>query len=672
MASLMANFRIGTRIAAGFVIVLALLAVVSVVGYQGLGAAMAGLDSYTSVSGNMVRLLGIERDFNGMRRQVLSYSYTGDPKVVARVQEIEKAIDGEFAKAIEVTKDPGRKANLEKMKVEASAYEANFNKLVALRTSRDKLIRDDVNPLSAQAQAKLNDIAKAAYESKDMGLAALAGMAQERLMASRLTALKFLAEPDAKLIDQQGEELKQFLDLTERLTKATDNAARQKLALEIADLGKRYDEAFDEAAKAVLEVNALVTIAMPKDAEEIGALMAETTGGQRQVLAKLEKDTDEDLEGDIKVTAILSLAAFVLGALLAWFIARGVTGPVNGMTNAMTKLAEGDQTTEIPSTRNKDELGSMAKAVLVFKENMIKAERLQAEQEEMKRLAEVEKRRAINEMADNFEKSVMGIVNSVSSSATELQASAQSLSSVAEQTQRQSTAVSAASEQASTNVQTVAAAAEELASSIKEISRQVDQASKVSTGAVNEALKVNSMVEGLAQAANKIGEVVNLINDIASQTNLLALNATIEAARAGDAGKGFAVVANEVKGLANQTAKATDEISGQISSVQNATKEAVDAIKGISGTITQISEISAAIASAVEEQGAATGEISRNVQQAAAGTAEVSSNITNVLQASTETGHASTQVLDAATGLSQQAEHLKEDVSRFINHLRAS
>ncbi|MBI4966843.1 MAG: HAMP domain-containing protein [Rhodospirillales bacterium] len=671
MAGLMANFRIGTRITAGFMIVLALLAAVSVIGYQGLVASMTGLDGYIEVSGNMVRLLGVERDFNGMRRQVLSYSYTGDPKTAARVREIEKVIEADFAQAIAGAKDPGRKSGLESMKAEVGSYQANFDKLAALRVRRDELVRNDMNPPGEQAQAKLNEIIKAATDSKDLGLAALAGMAQERLMASRLTAAQFLAESDAKLVELQGDQLKQFLNLAERLVQATDHPARQKLAREIGDLGKKYDDAFDEAAKAVLEVNTLVTTVLPKEAEDLAKLIEETTASQRQVLAKLEKETDEDLEGDIKVTAILSVAAFVLGALLAWFIARGVTGPVNGMTRAMIRLADGDKTTEIPSTANKDELGHMAKAVLVFKENMIKAEHLQAEQEEMKRQAEIEKRRAINEMADNFEKSVMGIVNSVSSSATELQASAQSLSSVAEQTQRQSTAVSAASEEASTNVQTVASAAEELASSIKEISRQVDQASKVSGGAVSEAKKVNGMVEGLAQAANKIGEVVNLINDIASQTNLLALNATIEAARAGDAGKGFAVVANEVKGLANQTAKATDEISGQIAAVQNATKEAVDGIKGITSTINQISEISSAIASAVEEQGAATGEISRNVQQAAAGTAEVSSNISGVLQASTETGHASTQVLDAATGLSQQAEHLKEDVNRFINHLRA-
>ncbi|MDK9721568.1 MAG: methyl-accepting chemotaxis protein [Rhodospirillales bacterium] len=389
------------------------------------------------------------------------------------------------------------------------------------------------------------------------------------------------------------------------------------------------------------------------------------------VISQIDRDEAFAALDRIKmVILVIALVGVPLIAVGGFAIARGISNPIGSITNVMTKLKDGQRSVEVPYTANHDEVGEMARAVEVFKQNLIKVEAMQVEQERLKHQAEEDHKRTLFDMADNFEKSVMGIVSAVSSSATELHSSAQSLSAMAEQTQRQATAVAAASDEASTNVQTVAAAAEELSSSISEIGRQVEESAKVTAGAVDEANRVNKMVQGLAHAASKIGEVVNLITDIASQTNLLALNATIEAARAGDAGKGFAVVANEVKSLANQTAKATDEIASQITSVQNATQTAVQGIEGITNTIGRISEISSAIASAVEEQGAATGEISRNVQQAAAGTNEVSSNISGVTQASTETGHAATQVLEAASELSQQSEHLRADVGRFIAHLK--
>ena len=259
------------------------------------------------------------------------------------------------------------------------------------------------------------------------------------------------------------------------------------------------------------------------------------------------------------------------------------------------------------------------------------------------------------------------VVDIVSSSSAELQATAESMAATAEETSRQSEAVAAAAEEATTNVQTVAAAAEQMAKSVEEIGRQVAQSSIVAGRAVDEANRTNTTVESLAEAAQKIGEVVELISDIASQTNLLALNATIEAARAGDAGKGFAVVASEVKSLANQTAKATEDIAAQISGMQEATSGTVESIKGISSTIGEISEIANAIAAAVEEQSAATQEISRNVQEAATGTQDVSSNITSVNEAAIETGKSAGGVLEAAQELSTQGEKLRTEIEKFMN-----
>ena len=276
------------------------------------------------------------------------------------------------------------------------------------------------------------------------------------------------------------------------------------------------------------------------------------------------------------------------------------------------------------------------------------------------------------QLASTFEESIKGVVETIASSGTELEASAQSMAAVADQANSRSAAVAAASEEASANVQTVAAAAEELSASITEIGRQVHQSNSICTGAVEEAKHVNDTMQNLAGGAQRIGEVVKLINDIASQTNLLALNATIEAARAGEAGKGFAVVANEVKSLANQTGKATEDIAAQINSIQGATRDAVGAIEGIGTTIGKINEIATAIAAAVEEQGTAIQEIARNVGQAASGTEDVSKNIGGVREVAGEAGQASNHVLMAARDLNVQSERLRNEVDKFLGIIRAA
>ncbi|CCD87834.1 putative methyl-accepting chemotaxis protein [Bradyrhizobium sp. ORS 285] len=373
----------------------------------------------------------------------------------------------------------------------------------------------------------------------------------------------------------------------------------------------------------------------------------------------------------IWIFGVIALAA-LLCISMGYLIVSGVARPITAMTEAMRRLAGGDMSAQIPGAERKDEIGNMAGAVLVFKNNAIETEKLRAEQAEAEKHAAEQRKREMHELANRFEGAVGEIINTVSSASTELEASATTLTSTAERTQQRTTTVAAASEQATANVQSVASATEELSSSVTEISRQVQDSARIANEAVDQARKTNDRVSELSKAAARIGDVVELINTIAGQTNLLALNATIEAARAGDAGRGFAVVATEVKALAEQTAKATGEIGQQISGIQAATQESVGAIREISGTIEKLAEISSTIAAAVEEQGAATQEISRNIQQAAQGTHEVSSNITDVQRGASETGSASTQVLSAAQSLSQDSNKLKLEVGRFLNTVRAA
>jgi methyl-accepting chemotaxis protein len=338
----------------------------------------------------------------------------------------------------------------------------------------------------------------------------------------------------------------------------------------------------------------------------------------------------------------------------------------------MTRLAGGEKAVAIPGLGRNDEIGEMAGAVEVFKNNMIEAERLRAEQAGIETRQRQRRQADMHKLADAFEGAVGEIVETVSSASTELEASASTLTSTAERAQEVTTMVAAASEEASTNVQSVAFATEELSSSVNEISRQVQESARMATEAVDQARKTNDRVGELSKAAARIGDVVELINTIAGQTNLLALNATIEAARAGEAGRGFAVVASEVKALAEQTAKATGEIGQQVTGIQAATQESVGAIKEIGATIERLSEISATIAAAVEEQGAATQEISRNVQQAAQGTQQVSSNIVDVQRSAGETGSASSQLLSAAQSLSGDSNRLKLEVAKFLDSVRAA
>jgi len=377
-----------------------------------------------------------------------------------------------------------------------------------------------------------------------------------------------------------------------------------------------------------------------------------------------------------ETTWFWGVAAMVLGIVVsiiaAFLIIRDVARGIASVVQPMHALIAGNLSAEIPHLGQKTEIGTIADAVQVFKEGLIRMKALEADTAQARLAAEEQRKAGMRQMADGFEAAVGGIIGMVSSSATELQATAQTMTVTASETASQSTTVAAAAEEAASNVNTVAAAAEELGSSVQEIGRQVAGSAELAQRAVHEADQTGTLVQELSAAVSRIGDVVGLISNIAGQTNLLALNATIEAARAGAAGKGFAVVASEVKALAEQTAKATNEISAQIAQIQASTGQAVTSIGGITGRIREISGVATSIAAAVEQQGAATQEIVRNVAQAATGTGEVTSNISSVAGAAEDTGAAASQVLGAASELSRQSEHLAAEVGRFLATVRAA
>ncbi|MBN4097422.1 HAMP domain-containing methyl-accepting chemotaxis protein [Methylobacterium sp. OT2] len=431
-------------------------------------------------------------------------------------------------------------------------------------------------------------------------------------------------------------------------------------------------------ARAVFD--ALSTHAPPR--HTFAELRDRNTVNQRSLVALCDAALDamvaraealaEDARGDVARSGAALLAVILLVALGLWTLFGGVLRPLRVLTATMGALADGDASVTVPARTYRNEIGAMARAVQVFKDNLIRGRQLESEAAEARQAAEARRRSDLRAMAERFERTVGGIIAQVSDAATALQGTAQTMTATATETASQSSTVAAAAEEAATNVGTVAAAAEELGASVEEIGRQVEGSTRLAQGAVAEAGQTGAMVRDLSDAVARIGDVIGLIAAIAGQTNLLALNATIEAARAGEAGHGFAVVAGEVKALAAQTARATEEIAGQIAGIQGVTGGAVAAIGAITGRIQEISGVASAIAAAVEEQGSATREIVRNIGEAAVGTGAVTRTILGVAGAAKETGRAANAVLAAASALSRQSETLAAEVARFLDTVRAA
>jgi methyl-accepting chemotaxis protein len=666
------RLTVSTRVFGGFAVVLVLLAALAATAVTQFRAIDRAVSSAARINTTALAVTELESGFANARRDVARYVDLGGDQIRGSVREAFATQARQLESIIPRFVAPERAAMARQIQGLLREYEQNFAAIVTARATRTTVLEQQMNVLGLEARQAITGVMERSFARGDFEVSALAGVAQQTLGLIRLEANRLMDHADPAVLARFGERAAIFLRDIEATEARTTDAGDLAALRAVRPLAERYVAAVRQGAAAEEELNRLVDTVGAGIANRINDLFTTLTEAQARAVAAINTSVDETVESTITLMIGLGAGAVALGLLLAWGIGRGIVGPVTGMTSAMTELAAGKLETEIPARENTDEIGAMAKAVQVFKDNAIAVKRMEEEAKAAAIKAEAEKKAAMRKLADDFETAIGGVVQAVSAAATEMQGSAKSLTATADLTSRQATTVSAATEQASANVQTVAAATEELAASVSEISRQVGTSSGIASRAVEQARETDTKMQGLSAAANEIGDVVRLIGDIAGQTNLLALNATIEAARAGEAGKGFAVVASEVKNLAAQTAKATEEIGAKVGEMQAVTAASVAAIRSISETITEMSGIASSIASAVEEQGAATQEIARNVQEAARGTQDVASNIGGVTEASAETGAAANQMLGAAGELADQAAMLRREVDRFLGDVRAA
>ncbi len=671
-SGLASRLKVHQKILLGFLAVLSLMAFLGLQFVRHMTIIAHELDQVMETGRDAMDTAHLAQMSERLDRAVLTYIVAQTEISLAAAREEVARFDGALGSLNAFTKGTVSQTQLDAIQKAAADYRAAFDEVVGAVAKRREGMGE-----TFMVGAQLNTASMAVVEvamtlaAEDPALAPAAIRLQQALQATRMSTARYVSsfDPnDANAAQNELTKLKEGLEAMQRM------ATNRRLQRFLASMGPNV-EIFAKGLDSAMEGNRALLSAQTRTREVLERL---TTAVRAVVesFAATQSLTQErataSLDASTRQAVITPVLAILIGISFALLIGASISRPIRRITTAMVALAGGDTAITVPAVHNRDEVGDMARAVQVFKDNALEMDRLRKEQEIERLRHDEEKRRSMNALAEAFETTVMGVVQHVVQEADAVQTNSQAVARIAELTRQFATQGASATEEASTNVQMVAAAVEQLANSVANISTQVTESTQIARGAVEEARQTNDVVASLTEAARRIGDVIHLIQNIASQTNLLALNATIEAARAGEAGKGFAVVATEVKALANQTTSATGEISVQIDAIQSATQDAVEAIRRIGGTIGRIDSIAAGIATAVEKQFEATQEIAENLHQAAQGTTEVSRTIGDVLHKATDAGTSADKLLGSADTLTRQTEFLKQEVNSFTDRIRVS
>ena len=670
MFRLASHMKISQKIYVGFMATIALIVFLGVQFVNNVGTIRGELERVMAVGHNAMSTARLVEMSEHMDRAVLTYiASQSEADLFSARKEVDvfvRAI-GETDARTDSTAD---RASISALQKAAANYRAAFDTTVEAVTRR----REGVGQ-SFLVGAQLNTTAVALVEgAQNSGEAPTLQAAlrlQQALQATRMAAARYFTTFDPNDADSAKGELARLRDTIQEAKPIITNKRLLRFLGSMEPQLVTFTKGLEDAvvgSQSLIESQARIRDILAELERVVRSIVTTFSDMQTQTQSR----ATEALDASWRQAVITPVVAVLAGIVFALLIANSIVKPVRSMTTAMSVLAKGDTSVHIPATENRDEVGDMARAVQVFKENAIHMERMRNAQEEQRQRNEAEKRETMGKLAENFEGTVMDVVQLVIREAEVVETNARLVANVAEQTVELATQGASATEEASINVKMVSEAVEELSRSVAAISNQASQSTEIARGAVNEARETNGVVSALADAAGRIGDVVHMIENIAKQTNLLALNATIEAARAGDFGKGFAVVANEVKALANQTTVATGEISVQIDAIQSTTFSAVNAIKRIGETIDRMDSIAMSISGAVQQQFQATTEISDNLRQAALGTTEVASTITHVLHKATDAGSSAELLLESSGTLTHQTSLLKDEVNSFTDRIRAS